>query len=319
MSGVKCSDFKLLQERKAREEALSQIESLNRQIMQIQNKAQDILRQLPEGVKAAFPNEVGKAHAWLRMETPSATTSGAGMTSGALQGVVSRMNAMEEQGREVHALLVEVKEVKRDAQARKLLAETEGHSARLEASAPLLSKWLPQRRAAMQEALGTLPARIEKGELNQAQSALAEIRANLRQTVEEAGGLETEDRERRSVLESLRNACMDMGWAEVGAPALQNPNDPAALIMYEVNTFAAGIMTFYLTLKNIRVDSPIPVGGDVCHKDFLTLSEKLLTLGVETEFERIEVPDEEPKLAQSGELDLPDEGVAREEHADTPW
>jgi hypothetical protein len=307
MSGVKYSTIQLAQERKAVQDALGQIQLLNNSVNGLKEKVNVMLAEIPAGVKASFPTEIQSVNRWLASAMP---THSNGMTSGQLNNVVSQLKTIDDNGKLQLTQLIEVKERKRDKKARELLSELELLKGELMQIKNLLDKWTPNQFSAIMEKLNRCYGQIDLGDFIATQNALNLQRSEITLLAKEVTELQSQDEQRWYALESLKKVCEnEIGWGQHQKPALENSGDPKSPIVYEVNTYGAGILTFRLTLEGIQADSPISSMNDMCYKEFGNISERLANFGVQTKFERLPSPDEDPKLFQKGELDLPDDGV----------
>jgi hypothetical protein len=307
MSGLKCSKIQLEKERKACQEALGRISIVTGSIEGLREKVRAILNKIPVGVKESFPEESQKIKGWLSKEIPAPSK---GMNSTQLNKLAEELQRMNKKGQEALHLLIEIKEVRREARARELIEKLERLRAELEGTQRLLNKWRPGEYENIISSLDKLPSIIESGEFVEVERELNQSEKTLIQLRQEVTSLEDQDTQRRYVLKALRDVCKEeMGWGEEKEPALKDSSNPGSPLIYEVETYYAGKISFRLTLEEINVHSPISTEEGLCYKEFDNLSERLKRFGVITKFERIEVPDEEPKLIQRGELDLPDEAI----------
>jgi len=312
MSGLKYSKIELEKERKAYQEALAKINSLLGNIDGIRERINTILDDIPQGVKESFPEEIQRVRIWQARGIPSISE---GMSSNELNRIAESLKGINDEGNEVLSLLIDVKEKRREEKARRLIAKLEGLRAEASGIKPFLNKWRPGGYENITNTLNRLPTMIENGEFVEVEGKLNQSVETLTQLKKEVTTLEEQDTTRRYVLEALRKVCKEMGWDETKEPILEEKDNPGSPLLYEVDTYYAGKVVFHLTLEGIKVDSQIPYEKGGCYKEFDNFSERLKRFGVTTKFERIEAPDEEPKLIQRGELDLPDEGIEMEMEA----
>ncbi len=175
----------------------------------------------------------------------------------------------------------------------------------------LLRKWFPSEVEEISKQLREARFYLDSGEtaLKDLYAQLLEMEEKLEEMKIKAEELQEMDRARREVLEALRETVKEMGWSEIGEPKLENEADPRSDILYTVNTYSAGEMTFRISLDTIKVNSPFELENGFCFEQFKELSEHLRKLGVITEFKREEIDDEDPQLLERGALDLPDSGA----------
>jgi hypothetical protein len=309
MSGIKYSQIELERERKACQETLGQIMTLSAHITALREKTKAMLGQIPDGVKDSFPGEIQQVRLWHAMGLPGYSEK---MNSTELDESAGSYRKIDARGRDALSTLIEIKEVKREAKAKELIKSWEALHSELNAINTRLNKWRPGEHDTITKALNRLSPKIEKGDFVDVEDSLGQASRNITRFGSEVATLEAQDSERRYVLEALREVCKEMGWGEEGEPGLEDKDNPASPIFYEVETYSAGKMSFSLTLEGITADSPISSEKGLCYKEFDNLSGKLRRFGVKTKFERVGAPDEEPKLIQRGELDIPDEGIELE-------
>ena len=308
MSGVKYSRIELEQEQKARQEAQHRINQLEASIRAFQQQINTLLAAIPQGVQDSFPQEIRRALAWQGMTIPAASSA---VSNAQLNAVADRLQQQQQEGKACLALLVEVKEVRRSTKARALAGRLEvlkGEAAGME---DLLNRWRPGSFADLSQRLDALYASIETGAFVEVEKQLGQLGECLRELHQEVTTLQGQDEQRAKVLSALQEVCREMGWGEERKPALEDEQNPASPIRFDVDTYSAGIMTFRLTLEGIKVNSPITSEGAACYAEFNNFSERLKKFGVLTKFESLEAPEEPPRLMERGELDLPDEGSSQ--------
>jgi len=308
MSGVKYSRIQLEREQKARQEARNRINQLTANIRAFQQQINTLLAAIPQGVRDSFPQEIRRVLAWQGVAIPALSSE---MNSMQLNAIADRLQQQQEEGRACLTLSVEVKEKRREAKARALAGRLEvlkGETAGME---DLLNRWRPGSFADLSQGLDALYTPIETGVFVEVEKQLGQVGDRLRQLQQEVTILQAQDEQRAKVLSALQEVCREMGWGEERAPALEDEQNPASPIRFDVDTYSAGIMTFRLTLEGIKVDSPITREGAACYAEFNNFSERLKKFGVLTKFESLETPEEPPRLMEKGELDLPDEGISQ--------
>jgi hypothetical protein len=303
MSGTKYSQIQIEREQKLRQEALGRIRELSALIQAQKENIRAVIAQLSEGVKESFSNEIERARLFLDKSVQESTNE---MNSGELNRLVTKLEEMSKEGVEVLSLLIDIKEVRREQRAKRLIGELEILKAEFGGLMPLARKWKATEVSRLVNAFDETLSMIEKENFSDAERKITNLRGDFARLKGEVTTLEEQDNQRRYVLECLRKVCMDMGWDETMEPHLEGESPDSALL-FEVDTYSSGKMLFRLTLEGINVNSPITNEGNKCYRQFNDLSEKLKTFGVITKFERVQPPDEEPKLIRKGELDLPNE------------
>ncbi len=312
MSGIKESSFSLEQEQKAAQEALGDIKQTSNITTGIREKVEDILSSLPKGVKETFAGEIGTAKQWLRQLEQKVSDLKPEMGSRALRSIADTHRGLMSKGYVVLDNVVDVAENKQKTEARTLLKNNLSLSADLDGQRELLDKWCPDKYDDLKEQLDSFPAEINRGEFPAVTDGLEKTSQGLNRYGNEASDLEKQDHERRYVLNALEEVCSEMGFKSIGEAVLEDNTSPESDLLYEVNTYTAGMMEFRFSLEGISVHSPITSENDVCHSDFDRISTKLRNFGVNTRFEQVDGHGGDPHLLQRGELDLPDDGIELE-------
>ena len=302
MSGVKYSKVQIEAERKAKKEALSKITSLSNSIEVLRERVKSLIKEIPEGVKSSFPEEMRIVKLWLEEKLPEYSEK---MNSTELNSIAEKFGQIESNGKEALKKLIEVKEVKRDEKARALLSEIEVLNGKLKSMEGLMNKWKPGESERFRQIVEVLPQRVEAGDFVEVETKLKSLGTELNNLTQELTTLQSQDEQRWYVLEALRKVCKDeLSWGEEKEPALEDKTNPASPIVYKVDTYT-GKVTFYLRLEDIKVDSEISSGENLCYREFDNLSEQLKKFGITTKF-RPETFSDEPVIIRKGEMDLPD-------------
>lgn len=309
MSGLKYSRIELEKEKKARQEALARIKELQSTIAAIREKMASLLTQIPEGVKKAFTKEVASVKGWQSQALPAPSDE---MNSSQLKTKQAKLQQIIETGEQLLFQLLDIKERRREEKARALIKDVDQLDTKLKSSEILIKKWMPGEFEKYQDSLNQLIQLIDRGDFIDAETKIQAVQKEIDVLKNSVETLEYQNNQRHIVLDALRKVCKDMGWAETSEPHLEDPKNLSSPLIFEVNTYSSGKMKFYLTLTEIRVDSPFSTTDNFCIRQFDNVSEKLKNFGVNTKFERVDQPDEEPKLIQRGELGLPDTGEETE-------
>jgi len=112
---------------------------------------------------------------------------------------------------------------------------------------------------------------------------------------------------RINVLKGLRQVCANLGFGELSPPRLLVEGDYTSRIVFVVDTFNQGEITFYLALD--RIEANACIGKSECHFEFGKVSEQLKKhFGIHTKFEtadsqipRVIAKDEAEEPTGSGE------------------
>jgi len=304
MSGIKYSQIQFEREKSACQEALGKINALRSSIEGRKENVENVLDQIPDGVKDSFINEIKMAKNWLIMNISPPSE---GMNSTILNNHVKQLHEIMKKGEEVIHNLIEIKEVRREAKARELIGKMETLKSDINGLDNSLNRWRPERYRNLQNSLNNLSLMIDKGDFIEVESGLNDVSGALKNLEQEVTILDTQDKNRLYVLGALRSVCREMGWSEEKEPGLENKDNPASTVLYEVDTYSAGKIVFRLTLDGINVSSQI--SKNTCYRQFDSLSEKLRKFSIITKFRPPGAVDEKPVLKQAGELNQPDDGI----------
>jgi len=302
MSGVKYSQVELEREQRARQEALSEIENLLRQLRATGEKIKRLNASIPDGVLKSFPDVFTQVQSFRSQQGRNIPSYSADMDSTSLKEAARKIEACCRKDQELLRQLVEVKEVRRDAKARELVSRVEVLKNRLYGTRHLLDKWQPGELERQERVLSGLYPEIEQGNFVSVAETCNRFEGTVTRLFSEVSTLESQDRQRLYVLDALKEVCQEMGWKVDEEPALEDPDNPRSAYLLSVNTYSAGQMTFRLSLDGIHVDAPFGTQDRLCYRQFDDFSERLKKLGVKTKFKRVNAPDEDPKLKTSDEL-----------------
>lgn len=292
MSGEKYSSVRLEEERRARNEALAKISQKKGELESFKKRIKSILLEIPDGIKESFKEDIKKAEAWFNIRLTQPLED---MDSTKLNTILEEYDNAINEGENVIKILVEVTGKKRDEKAKRLIADYELIKGKLNGLEPLIKKWKIANFEELQKETEIIPGLVEKGEFTRVERELNKNTLKLNEIQNRILSLEHQNEVRRYVLESLRKVCIDeLGWKEEGEPHLEDENNLSSAIIYEVNTYSSGRITFFLRLEGIRVNSEIPTEDDLCYEQFNSLSESLKKYGIFTEFEQVNPPDEKP-------------------------
>jgi hypothetical protein len=163
--------------------------------------------------------------------------------------------------------------------------------------------------------LHQLRERLEEDRLEQVARLSKALNSDLREKLKAAETNELKHQNRRYILKALRQVASDMGFKEVGKPHFATPDDRGSRIVLTVDTINRGVVTFYLSLKGVEVDSCI--SQTYCFEEFEKLSKQLTDkFGVVTMFKLGEEPT--GKLKQKGALEEPTGELKRKGEPEEP-
>ncbi|MBM4354112.1 MAG: hypothetical protein FJ109_10015 [Deltaproteobacteria bacterium] len=162
--------------------------------------------------------------------------------------------------------------------------------------------------------LSELRASLEADRLGTVESQVQSARGELDAALDHASGQELKHQRRVQLLNALRQVCAEFGFAEVAQPRHEEGRGRQGRIVFSVNTFNRGLITFHLSLDTIEAEAGILASH--CMDDFDKLSRMLdEKFGVRTKFKVVE-GDPGPVIVRKGELEEPgDPGKSREEGA----
>jgi len=301
MSGIKYSEIALEREKKARQDAMQEIEQLEARLKASDRRIEEMLENTAPEVLASFPEVHAGLKAWQEGELPVATEE---MNSSELQEVAARMAERCGVADDVQQGLARIREHGRDEKAGELAAQVEMLRNRVHAMRELMDKWEPGRAIGLEQELEGLEAGIRADRFITVAEGCGTLDESLSGLEERFSGLEARDRQRRVVLDAVQEVCREMGWDEFRAPRLEEPEDPASALLFTVETWSDGRMEFRLSLEGIRVDAPFTTGGRLCYSQFDLFSDRLKRFGVKTKFKRLGGPDDLPEDRTSDAIDM---------------
>ena len=178
----------------------------------------------------------------------------------------------------------------------------------MEEGEDLLKKYFPSAfeklKRSLEDVRSSFKGKSAPEELKELYSKLTRIQSQLLDLLKEGKELEEANKSRNLVLEALRKTVQEMGWRELGEPHLEREGDPRSDIIYEVDTYTSGKMTFRLSLERILIDSPFEIEEGFCLKQFEEVMKKLKNLGIDSELKLLDFEDEDPILLEKEAVDL---------------
>lgn len=308
MSGVKYSTFEIQKEVKERQSCISKLNELKGNINSIRENINKLLTTVTEGVKKSFSSDIEYVQ---RLMKDKLIDFNENMTSSQLKNIISEYEKIKEKIENALSMLVEIIEVKKDKRAKELIKRFEILKSEISGLTSLFTKWKNEEYENIKKGYEVILSLLNKEDFLDSEKKLNDLETYTNNLKHEIYVLEEKDNQRQYVFAALRKVCKEMGWEEIEIKNQEHPKDP---IIFKVNTFSSGTITFYLSLDLIKVDSCISKDDGTCIKEFNNVSEKLKKFGVGTKFQ-IEGEDSEPKLIQKGEIDIPDSDFEKEMEA----
>lgn len=241
MSGRKCSEFQLQQERAEKLRLLQSLTSLHAEVQSLKERTAALLDTVSEGMRASFPDETRDARQWLNdlnaVSVPEIEHLGMDTELSLLRMTHETLERAATQGRRARETLTIAFTRKADELGQRLagrLAEVERDFIRFQ---QLLTSWCGRERAqgwehTLQEARQLLDAEryptlpLLFNDLDQellAQGQWAEAQ-------------EDKHRKRLYLLKALRQVCADLGFQEVADPRYEREGDRGSSILFSVDT-----------------------------------------------------------------------------------
>ena len=335
MSGLKYSNVYIEEQIRKKQEIISQIENTKAEIFILKDKGKNIIGEFSQGIKEEFKMEIEKFKSWQKNKIPNFSFY---MYIHELQAVKKEMEEFKGIGMKQFKALLEIKEkapkkiqaVKKEMEEFKgigmkqfksfleikektlkkiqaLKNKMEELSIILKSIEILSTKWHLEEYAEIEKAIDLLSHSLEEEKVSLVESEIEKLNLKINKMKETLNGYENLNKQRQYVLESLRKVCKQIGWEEIKEPYFEKKDDPRSRIIYEINTYSAGIMKFYLTLEKIVVNSPLTNENNYCIKEFNNLSEKLKNFGVNTKFKRDTAENEDPMLYGKNRISTIDE------------
>jgi hypothetical protein len=310
MSGRKCSEFQLQQERTEKLRLLQSLTSLHAEVQSLKERTATLLDTVSGGVRASFPNEVHSAQQWLsQIDFPDIKGFGMDTNSVTLRTTNSKLEQAAVQGRQARETLTIAFTQKADELGRRLagrLAEVE----RIFISRQqLLRLWCDEAQTqrwerTLQEARQLLDTERYPTLAPLLDALAQELRAQGQRAEEQ----EDKHQKRLYLLKALRQVCAEMGFQEVSDVRRERAGDRSSSIFLTVDTMDRGQIDFTLSLDQISTFAGID--DNYCFAEFGKLSRALEEeFGVQTQFRPVDGTPA-PQLIRKGEMDLPDGATA---------
>lgn len=293
-----------------REENVKKYLELKRNLTEIYYSLNRILHEIPDGLKEAYSSDFEEVKNWIKKTGDKLKET----------GIIKE----REQEDKIKQLIMEMELlIKGGINARERFLSCQEEALKIKTNImdilgkieiefnggkSLLSSWWGEQEiASISKEIELIKDKIENGYLAEAEKRINELKDDIRLKLEKALEQEEKHQKRLYVLKALRQACMDMGFGEKFAPKYEKEGDKKSRIVFQVDTYNHGLVTFYLSLDSIVADSEI--NRKYCLDEFDKISANLLEkFEVRTKF-KIVGEEDKPRLIRKGERDEP-EGIA---------
>lgn len=314
MSGRKCSEFRLQQEREEKLRLLQSLENRHAEVDGLKKRLTAILNGASEGLRTTFADNVQHAQLWLS-QTPLSNIRGLGMDTDVtnLRTIQSALERVVVQGRQIRETLTMALTRKADEMGRRLAKRLDEVERDYISREQLLRLWYGEGQTQMWEHTLQHEAQRLLGEkrYGELERLLEDTKTEIREKARLAEGQEDKHQKRDYLLTALGQVCTEMGFEEVSGPRYERQGDRGSRISFIVDTLDRGRIAFTLSLDDISSSSELT--DDRCFEDFGQLSQHLEeTFGIHTQF-RLADGEPTPELLRKGELDLPDDASMRAE------
>lgn len=263
------------------------------------------LNQTSKGLRDFFSADVIRFEKWKKQAEEFITRCRLDKESD-LDSIIDKLVAFRNAGEGLGRLLEDNFVVK----AGQIQAEYEiqlSHlGSKLEASEPLLKKWLTTSDLEMHaKQLKRLEGLLTRENFQDLRQELDSAAANLTAQIEASAKKEQAHERRIYLVSAIVEVCEEMGFRITEKPRLEDAANRGSRVRVVFDTGNRGEVVFALSLDSIEVDSCI--SGTHCFEEFQKLSEQLREgFGVETQFRGDE--SFQPRKIQKGALDEPTGG-----------
>jgi hypothetical protein len=306
MSGVKCSEFRLRQEREQRMRLLQEINNLVSELHALEKHLHTVIVSASEGLRTTFSSEVNQAEAWLgSLSVPQSALLDVNGDIAYLRQIQQQLTKQVKRGRELQESLTVAFTQKADELGRRLAQQLAQAEQSYLSRQELLKQWLGEQASqSYQQRLSEARCLLEEERYGELEQYLREFQTEISHRIREVEQLDEQHRKRLYLLKALRQVCADMGFQEIAPPRFEEEGNCRSRILLTVDTFDRGRIEFKLSLEQISACSEI--ASDRCFEEFDLLSQFLdEAFGVQTEF-RMEDGSRPPRLIRKGEAELPD-------------
>lgn len=306
MSGNKYSEYRLQQERQEKMNELQTITNLFDAVSGVSTLLASALDRASVGLKQTFASEVNQAQQWLDQDMPENNPYDMDSDIGQIRQLRSRLERLATSGKQAQKDLSVALTQKADQMGKQLSAEVAdaeqffaGHRNLLELwfDDPAMNQW--------QNQLSRAADLLQNEQYDVLQSHLKTLQTDLQAKHDHAQKQEDKHQKRLYLLKALRQVCVEMGFAEVTKPTFEDDANRGSKILYTVDTYNQGEISFKLTLDEVSCLSQIAEGK--CFEEFSQLSSHLDDMyGIQTSFKMMD-GSPIPHLIRKGEKDRPDD------------
>jgi hypothetical protein len=310
MSGIKISNYNFVQETARLLGLVNALTYQELQLKGLKSRIEQLIASASPGLKNSFPDELGQAQKWLSKNKLESPTLSIGLGEQRLKDEHQGRQAEVKRGEQAATSLYTVFNQKAGALGAKFTREMADLEARYYSRQELLRNWnTSQSIDAISVQLENLRRKLAEEDYREVEKVSARIKQDLEKRISESETLDSKHKNRLYLLRALRQVCQEMGFQELKAPVIENEGQPNSRIIYRVNTFDKGNITFFLTLDGIRSSSEIQ--QNLCFEEFDKLSDHLKEqFGIQTSFQP-EHGERPPQLRRKGEKDEP-QGTGKE-------
>jgi hypothetical protein len=293
MSGRKISKIRLAQEKERKMIILGEINSRIGRIEGLIQMINETIDKVPAGVKAAFAEDVQRATQWklaAQMKRGKYTVNN---STDDLLSAQSKFGRQIDEGQKILSdltgtLMQKANTIEKAVELKKIELESTFYGA-----SNSMREWFePSVVDACEKSLENVEQLLEHHQIVEVNKALIETENNINSRLQELQKLELKYQQRAYVYDALKQVCKDMDFGEVPVKPEQLPAKKRDSLVYTVNTWTGGDITFYLSLDDITTNSEII--KDQCITKFSKISEQLKdNFGVLTHFDLADAkPDE---------------------------
>jgi hypothetical protein len=293
MSGRKISSIRLAQEKERKMMILGEINSRIGRIEGLIQMINETIDKVPAGVKAAFVEDVQRATQWELAAQMKRSKYSVNNSNDDLLSAQSKFGRQIDEGQKILSdltgnLMQKANSIEKAAELKKVELESTFYGA-----SNSMREWFePSVIDACEKSLKNVEQLLEHHQIVEVNQALIETENNINSRLQELQKLELKYEQRSYVYDALKQVCKDMDFGEVPVKPEQLPAKKRESLVYTVNTWTGGDITFYLSLDDITTNSEII--KDQCITKFSKISEQLKdNFGVLTHFDLADVkPDE---------------------------
>jgi hypothetical protein len=284
MSGRKVSRYELERRAALKVERINGLQDCQQQRTALGGHARQALAQAAPGLKHTFSTQVSRTEAWLEETSREYAQPSSQWAIERLESEWKTQHEQVEQGKEILSGLLSAFTSQASELGQVMGARLAAYETRFIGREDLIRLWFgEQETTRISAAAAQLSSLLAEQNYRTLEEQLQAAEADLESLIAQAETLETSHQHRTYLLRSLAQVCDEMGFRETRPAAFEQPDQRGSAIIYEVDTFNQGKITFYLTLEGIQSDAESSL--DHCMVSFEQLSEKLHEeYDVKTEF-----------------------------------